>query len=314
MAAANCLQPTQLFMLLNYTSSIMIVFLNKMAYTYGFPSITLTMIHFLMTFAGLKVCSMMGIFQVKRLRIMDVLPLSLAFCGFVVFTNLSLLYNTVGFYQLAKVMTTPAIVLVHWVFYKQSYSKPILLSLLLVCIGVAQATQADVTTNSKGLFFATCGVLVTSIYQIWVKTKQQDLEVSAFQLLFYQAPLSAGLLAVIIPFVEPPFEPYGVLAQEWSAPALLAVLGSSIMAFLVNLSIFLVIGKTSPITYNVLGHFKLCTVLAGGFIIFHDPLNASQSMGILLTLFGIFAYTHFKLKESGAVLPTASKQGSGSSA
>ena len=46
---------TQLFMLLNYTSSISIVFLNKLAYSYGFPSITLTMLHFLMTFAGLRV-------------------------------------------------------------------------------------------------------------------------------------------------------------------------------------------------------------------------------------------------------------------
>ena len=48
------------------------------------------------------------------------------------------------------------------------------------------------------------------------------------------------------------------------------------VAFLVNLSIFMVIGKTSPVTYNVLGHFKLCSVLAGGFIFFHDPLNFNQ--------------------------------------
>ena len=42
---------------------------------------------------------MWGLFQPKELRVLDVLPLSLAFCGFVVFTNLSLTYNTVGFYQ-----------------------------------------------------------------------------------------------------------------------------------------------------------------------------------------------------------------------
>ena len=40
---------------MNYLSSISIVFLNKWAYTYGFPSITLTLIHFLVTFLGLKV-------------------------------------------------------------------------------------------------------------------------------------------------------------------------------------------------------------------------------------------------------------------
>ena len=46
----------------------------------------------------------------------------------------------------------------------------------------------------------------------------------------------------------------------------------------------------------MLGHFKLCTVLAGGFIIFRDELNMQQAAGIFLTLIGIFAYTHYKLK------------------
>lgn len=115
---------------------------------------------------------MWGLFQPKELRVLDVLPLSLAFCGFVVFTNLSLTYNTVGFYQvgvsrtlqgrpflalvfvyldrkcvrhpdsclslarpptqLAKVMTTPVIVVVQFVYYGIRFSRPILLSLVSV--------------------------------------------------------------------------------------------------------------------------------------------------------------------------------------
>jgi hypothetical protein len=54
-------------------------------------------------------------------------------------------------------------------------------------------------------------------------------------------------------------------------------------------------------SYNVLGHFKLCTVLAGGFLIFQDNLNMQQAVGILLTLIGIFAYTHYKLKVGGVM-------------
>ncbi len=41
----------------------------------------------------------MGVFEIKPVKIMSVVPLCLAFCGFVVFTNYSLQYNTVGFYQ-----------------------------------------------------------------------------------------------------------------------------------------------------------------------------------------------------------------------
>ena len=59
-----------------------------------------------------------------------VVPLSLAFCGFVVFTNLSLQNNTVGTYQLVKALTTPTIVAIHTVFYNKSYSKQIKLTVV----------------------------------------------------------------------------------------------------------------------------------------------------------------------------------------
>jgi solute carrier family 35 protein E3 len=103
-----------------------------------------------------------------------------------------------------------------------------------------------------------------------------------------QAPISSLMLAAVIQFLEPPFAETGVMGKAlplaaWvrlyrfrSAHYQQAAFVSAIVAFVVNLSIFMVIGKTSPITYNVLGHFKLCTVLAGGFLIFHDPLNANQ--------------------------------------
>jgi solute carrier family 35 protein E3 len=52
----------------------------------------------------------LGHYTVKKLRHLDVLPITLSFCAFVVFNNLSLQYNSVGFYQLMKVLTTPVVV------------------------------------------------------------------------------------------------------------------------------------------------------------------------------------------------------------
>ena len=42
-------------LVLNYCSSIAIVFLNKIVYNYGFPNISLTLLHFIVTFLGLRV-------------------------------------------------------------------------------------------------------------------------------------------------------------------------------------------------------------------------------------------------------------------
>ncbi len=44
--------------------------------------------------------------------------------------------------------------------------------------------------------------------------------------------------------------------------AVLTVVGSAVLAVFVNLSIFLLIGATSAVTYNVVGHFKTILILA----------------------------------------------------
>lgn len=52
------------------------------------------------------------------LYLMQVLPITVAFCAFVAFNNLSLQYNGVSFYQLMKILTTPAVVVLQLVFFK----------------------------------------------------------------------------------------------------------------------------------------------------------------------------------------------------
>ena len=116
---------------LNGCFSIVIVLLNKWIYThYGFPNMTLTCIHFIFTTVGLLICQLAKVFQPKSLPILKMLPLSLTFCGFVVFTNLSLQTNSVGTYQLAKTMTTPCIILIQSYYYGREFSLPIKITLV----------------------------------------------------------------------------------------------------------------------------------------------------------------------------------------
>eukprot|EP01102_Stenamoeba_stenopodia_P000583 TRINITY_DN1056_c0_g2_i2.p1 TRINITY_DN1056_c0_g2~~TRINITY_DN1056_c0_g2_i2.p1 ORF type:complete len:104 (-),score=18.40 TRINITY_DN1056_c0_g2_i2:76-387(-) len=76
------------------------------------------------------------------------------------------------------------------------------------------------------------------------------------------------------------------------------ILGSGAISFFVNLSIFLLIGKTSPVTYNVVGHFKFSCVLLGGYLLFEQPVAFWNLVGVFVTITGIILYTHFKLQQS----------------
>jgi drug/metabolite transporter (DMT)-like permease len=75
------------------------------------------------------------------------------------------------------------------------------------------------------------------------------------------------------------------------------VLSCSI-AVCVNFSTFLVIGTTSPVTYQVLGHLKTCLILSFGYVLLRDPFTFRNVAGILVAIFGMGLYSFFSVSES----------------
>uniref|UniRef100_A0A3B3XHM6 Sugar phosphate transporter domain-containing protein n=1 Tax=Poecilia mexicana TaxID=48701 RepID=A0A3B3XHM6_9TELE len=284
-------------LLVNLFSSICIVFINKWIYVhYGFPNMTLTLIHFVVTWLGLYICQKMDIFCPKSLPVRRIMWLALSFCGFVAFTNLSLQNNSIGTYQLAKVMTTPVIILIQTTYYKKTFSTKIKLTLVPITLGVILNSYYDVRFNLLGTVFATLGVLVTSLYQVWVGAKQHELQVNSMQLLYYQAPLSSAVLLGIIPLFEPLAGDGGIFGP-WSLTALVRhqTCGGAVLRVVMRAQVFQEGLFIYP--YNMFGHFKFCITLIGGYLLFQDPLSLNQALGILCTLAGILSYTHFKLLE-----------------
>lgn len=291
-----------LVMLFNFCSSTGIIMVNKLLFgTYGFPFATFTTAcHFIFTFIGVYICKLCGFFSPKVLSHWNVLSITLFFVGFVVFNNLSLNYNSVGFYQLMKVMTTPVIASIEYFVYGKDLHWKLKLALLPICIGVIMATVTDLSFNFTGLIFAILGILSTSYYQIFVKKKQKELKADSFQILNYQAPQAALITLLLTPMLDPHISP-GKITELVEQPdpnqfaTLICLFLSCCLAFCVNLSIFLVIGKTSPISYNVLGHAKLIVILTYGIFLFGDSTSGIRLFGMFLAVVGIVSYTHIKI-------------------
>ena len=67
----------------------------------------------------------------------------------------------------------------------------------------------------------------------------------------------------------------------------------------VNVSTFNLIGKTSSITYQVVGHFKTILLLVFGYIFFPSNWDSTFQMlkaytGIVIALTGVFLYNRAK--------------------
>lgn len=298
------------YLLLNLCSSISIVCVNKLVFLHGFPYGTLlTVIHFFFTFLGLYVASVCNILQHKRLAIGKVVPLCLTYSGFVALTNLSLVYNPVSVYQLLKVLTTPTVVMVEFFFYGKRFSLKTILSLIIIFVGVVLATVTDTRTTVLGALIGLSAVLVTCVNQVWVGTKQKDLGCNGLQLLLYQAPISALLLVPMVPLLDSGLSNFKV--PSWNVSYLIIL--SSICGLAVNASIFLVIGKTSALTYNVFGQLKVVLLIGADFLFFEAPWNNKIVVGILLCVGGVSWYGHLRSIEGAGepkrpLLPISSHQ------
>jgi solute carrier family 35 protein E3 len=289
-------------MAFNFFSSIGIIFINKMVFkTLGFKFGTFyTSLHFMGTCVGLMICRMCGMYQVKKLSHAQVFPISLAFCIHIVFNNLSLQYNSVGFYQLMKVLMSPITAFIQTVWFGVPIHTSLQIALFITCCGVGLATVNDVNVNFTGTVFAVLGLLGGVFYQLWVKTKQKALNASSFQVLTYQAPQSAVIVLCITPLFDELHGPRGLLRalQDMDVQLAIALTLACSIAFCVNLSLFLVIGRTSPLSYQVLGHFKLVVVLLGGIFLFGGDTNPKRLLGMLVTFIGVVVYGHLKMNQT----------------
>lgn len=129
----------------------------------------------------------------------------------VILPNASLQFSSVTFYQLARILLTPTVALINYVFYNTSIPRPAVYALIPACVGVGIVSYFDSkapsspkvrSTSSFGVIFAFAGVLASSLYTVWVSSYQKTLKINSMQLLYNQAPVGGVLLLYIVPWTD----------------------------------------------------------------------------------------------------------------
>ncbi|KAI8465511.1 MAG: triose-phosphate transporter family-domain-containing protein [Monoraphidium minutum] len=316
-----------LYAALNIASASGIVFANKAVFqTYQFRfTCALTWVHTVFTLLGMRLFLALGMFERKDLPPPKVLPLAAAFVAYIVLCNLSLNLNPISFYQVMKIAVAPTVLALELVLYSKRPTPKVVASVMLVCVGVAAATITDpqMAQNMPGLMAGVGATLVTATFQIWVGTKQRELRASSMQLLHQYTPQAALMLSILVPLMEPvgwrkaadapPPGPFGdgtILGYHYTPPAVIAIVLSAGLGLLVSLSTFLVIGATSSLTYNVVGHLKTVIILTGGCVLFGDTMPPKKLLGVGVAMLGIVWYTQLQLA-ANELITRGSSDGSG---
>ena len=249
-----------------------------------------------------------GFFGFKAAPILGVMPVALGSLGSVAFMNLNLAFNSVGFYQISKLVCIPVTLVLQFYMFGDTVSKLIQYSLVVILAGVGIATVSDVELNYLGSIFAGIAILCTALAQIFTHSKPKELGLDSMQLLYHASPLIAIGMFLMIPlgYLFPGFDlltgPGSLLEFEYSFIVVFWIVLSCFLAFGVNVTNYLVISKTSPVTYQVVGHLKTCLILVLGFIVFEYPVVWRNIIGISVAVAGMIWYTEQKRNESA---PTA---------
>ena len=178
---------------LSVTSSVSIVIVNKyLISTLGFRYVTfLTSLHMVVTVFALRAAHRVGLLEPKPIDRGALLRFAALNAASIAFLNLSLGFNSVGFYQMTKLAIIPCTVAIQQTFYDRRFSPEVKLALAVLLLGVAVATVTDLQLNLLGSILSLLALVTTCVSQIWTNTMQKQYGVTSTQLLHGASPFMA---------------------------------------------------------------------------------------------------------------------------
>ncbi|XP_051135116.1 nucleotide-sugar uncharacterized transporter 2 [Andrographis paniculata] len=284
----------------NFVVAVGIIFGNKMVMGrvgFNYP-IFLTLIHYTIAWILLALFRLLSLLPVappsKTTPFSSLFTLGAIMAFASGLANTSLKHNSIGFYQMAKIAVTPTIVVAEFVLFRKLISFHKVVALVVVSFGVAVATVTDLEFNVFGACAAVAWIIPSAVNKILWSTLQQQGNWTALALMWRTTPVTIFFLLALMPWLDPP----GVLSFPWDVKNVTAILISALLGFLLQWSGALALGATSATTHVVLGQFKTCVILLGGYMVFGSDPGFVSICGAMVALGGMSVYTTLSMKES----------------
>ncbi|TXG68013.1 hypothetical protein EZV62_009288 [Acer yangbiense] len=287
-------------MTFNFLVSVGIILTNKFVMGqvgFNFP-IFLTLIHYSVAWILLALFKALSLLPVsppsKTTPFSSLFALGVVMSFATGLANTSLKHNSVGFYQMIKIAVTPTIVLAEFILFSKTISCKKVLALVVVSAGVAVATVTDLEFNLFGACIAIAWIVPSAINKILWSNLQQHANWTALALMWKTTPVTVFFLLALMPWLDPP----GVLLFKWNINNSSTILISALLGFLLQWSGALALGATSATSHVVLGQFKTCVILLGGYVLFNSDPGFVSICGAVTALCGMTVYTSLNLQKS----------------
>lgn len=295
---------TYLYLLLYILLSSGVILYNKWVLStkyFNFPlPITLTMIH--MGFSGLVAFFLVRVFKViapvkmtLEIYATCVIPISAFFASSLWFGNTAYLHISVAFIQMLKALMPVATFLMAVVCGTDKLRCDVLFNMVLVSVGVVVSSYGEIHFNIIGTVYQVTGIFAEALRLVLTQVllQKKGLTLNPITSLYYIAPCSFAFLFIPWYLLEKPaMNVSQIQFNFW------IFFSNALCALALNLSIFLVIGRTGAVTIRVAGVLKDWILIALSTVIFPEStITGLNIIGYAIALCGVVMYNYLKVKD-----------------
>ncbi|KAK6612020.1 DUF250 domain membrane protein [Botrytis cinerea] len=221
---------------------------------------------------GRKTVKMTG-----RVYLRAIVPIGIFFSLSLICGNLTYLYLSVSFIQMLKATTPVAVLLTSWALGVAEPNMKTLFNVSFIVIGVVIASIGEIDFVVIGVLFQIGGIVFEAIRIVMVQRLLSSAEFKMDPLvsLYYFAPVCAIMNFCVALFWEIPTMTMG----DFYNVGFWTLLANAMCAFMLNVSVVFLIGKTSVLIFTLCGVLKdillvcLSIIIWGTFI---THFNASD--------------------------------------
>lgn len=276
-------------------SSTGIILLNKRLFSlegFTFP-VTLTGWHLLVTYGVLVIARKLGLFERYKLARRYVLCFCTLDALAVALQNLSLAHNSVNFYQTCKLFTIPVTVVIERSVGQPCPTPMRFVSLVLITSGVALCMRVNLRANPLGFVVGLGATVSTALVLVSTAWLQKSQKVSSTQLLYNVAGIDGVMLSAMGPLLDFQLSRRIVYVDyEWTLRGYVLIASTCALAVSVNAFTFYLLGKISPVSYQVIGQMKTILVYTAGYYLFDSVSDTAVTpIGTSIAIMGGILYS-----------------------
>ncbi|KAK4143010.1 triose-phosphate transporter family-domain-containing protein [Dichotomopilus funicola] len=232
---------------------------------------------------GRKTVKMTG-----RVYLRAIVPIGFFFSLSLICGNLTYLYLSVAFIQMLKATTPVAVLLSSWALGVSQPNLKVFLNVSAIVVGVVIASFGEIKFVWIGFIYQIAGIIFEALRLTMVQRLLSSAEFKMDPLvsLYYFAPVCAAMNFVIALFWEVP----KVTMAEVYDVGLFTFFLNGMCAFLLNVSVVFLIGKTSSLVLTLCGVLKDVLLVVASMIIWGTQVTALQFFGYSIALGGMVYY------------------------